>query len=300
METRHLRYFLAVMDHGSVSRAAEWLGIAQPALSQALGRMEKDLGVRLFERSRLGAAPTPAALAIVEDARVSVARIDAAEQRAREIARGSAGQLTGGLVTSALFDTLPRALRELRRQAPGVEVGLRGMSNAAQAQALQDGGIDIGLMHTPVAVGGRMRERQLLRERLVAAVPDEFELDPDGQTSLARIAQAGLVMYPQAQLPSFYADILDALRKAGHDAHVAQEANRTLTVLSCVAGGCGVALLPSWIRSMDFSGVRFCEVRDGQSLPSFDLSAIWPARSVPTLADLFANLDLRPAGAAQT
>ena len=105
-------------------------------------------------------------------------------------------------------------------------------------------------------------------------------------------------MYPQAQLPSFYADILDALRKAGHDAHVAQEANRTLTVLSCVAGGCGVALLPSWIRSMDFSGVRFCEVRDGQSLPSFDLSAIWPARSVPTLADLFANLDLRPAGAA--
>ncbi|AUT47463.1 LysR family transcriptional regulator [Achromobacter sp. AONIH1] len=300
METRHLRYFLAVMDHGSVSRAAEWLGIAQPALSQALGRMEKDLGVRLFERSRLGAAPTPAALAIVEDARVSVARIDAAEQRAREIARGSAGQLTVGLVTSALFDTLPRALRELRRQAPGVKVVLREMSNAEQAQALQDGGIDIGLMHTPVAVGGRMRERQLLRERLVAAVPDEFELDPDGQTSLARIAQAGLVMYPQAQLPSFYADILDALRKAGHDAHVAQEANRTLTVLSCVAGGCGVALLPSWIRSMDFSGVRFCEVRDGQSLPSFDLSAIWPARSVPTLADLFANLDLRPAGAAQT
>ncbi len=65
METRHLRYFLAVIDHGSVSRASEWLGIAQPALSQGLGRMEKDLGVRLFERSRRGAAPTPAALAIL-------------------------------------------------------------------------------------------------------------------------------------------------------------------------------------------------------------------------------------------
>ena len=73
---------------------------------------------------------------------------------------------------------------------------------------------------------------------------------------------------------------------------VAQEANRTLTVLACVAGGCGVALLPSWIRSMDFRGVRFCEVRDGRSLPSLDLSAIWPARSTPTLADLFAHLDL--------
>ncbi|KGD99637.1 LysR family transcriptional regulator [Achromobacter sp. RTa] len=292
METRHLRYFLAVVDHGSVSRASEWLGIAQPALSQGLGRMEKDLGVRLFERSRRGSTPTPAALAILEDVRASVARIDAAAHRAREIGRGSAGQLTVGLVSSALFDMLPRALREMRRQAPGVRVILREMSNAEQAEALQTGEIDIGLMHTPVAVGGRMRERQLLRDRLVAAVPDELDVPADGQVSMAQIAQAGLVMYPQSQLPAFYAGILDAMRKAGHDAHVAQEANRTLTVLSCVAGGCGVALLPSWIRSMNFRGVRFCEVRDGQALPSFDLSAIWPARSVPTLADMFANLDL--------
>lgn len=295
METRHLRYFLAVIDHGSVSRAADWLGIAQPALSTALARMEKDLGVRLFERSRRGAQPTAAALAILDDVRTSVERIDAAARRAQEIGRGSAGQLTIGLVSSALFDTLPRALRELRRRAPGVRVILREMSNAEQAEALRTGAIDLGLMHTPVAVGGRMRERPLLRDRLVAAIPDELEPGPDGKVSLAQIAEAGLVLYPQVQLPAFYAGILDAMRKAGHEAHVAQEANRTLTVLACVAGGCGVALLPSWIRSLNFRGVRFCEVRDGDALPTFDLSAIWPARSVPTLADLFASLEMGPA-----
>ncbi len=295
METRHLRYFLAVIDHGSVSRAADWLGIAQPALSTALARMEKDLGVRLFERSRRGAQPTAAALAILDDVRTSVERIDAAARRAQEIGRGSAGQLTIGLVSSALFDTLPRALRELRRRAPGVRVILREMSNAEQAEALRTGAIDLGLMHTPVAVGGRMRERPLLRDRLVAAIPDELEPGPDGKVSLAQIAEAGLVLYPQAQLPAFYAGILDAMRKVGHEAHVAQEANRTLTVLACVAGGCGVALLPSWIRSLNFRGVRFCEVRDGDALPTFDLSAIWPARSVPTLADLFASLEMGPA-----
>ncbi|QQE09546.1 LysR family transcriptional regulator [Cupriavidus sp. ISTL7] len=295
METRHLRYFLAVIDHGSVSRAADWLGIAQPALSTALARMETDLGVRLFERSRRGAQPTPAALAILDDVRTSVERIDAAARRAQEIGRGSAGQLTIGLVSSALFDTLPRALRELRRRAPGVRVILREMSNAEQAEALRTGAIDIGLMHTPVAVGGRMRERPLLRDRLVAAIPDELEPGPDGKVSLAQIADAGLVMYPQSQLSAFHAGILDAMRKAGHEAYVAQEANRTLTVLACVAGGCGVALLPSWIRSLNFRGVRFCEVRDGAALPTFDLSAIWPARSVPTLADLFAGLEMGPA-----
>ncbi len=292
METRHLRHFLAVIDHGSVSGAANWLGIAQPALSQSLGRMERELGVQLFERSRRGAAPTAAALSILEDVRVSVARIDAAARRAQDIARGSAGQLTIGLVSSALFDMLPRALRALRREAPGVRVALREMSNAEQAEALANGAIDIGLMHTPVAVAGQMRERLLLRDRLVAAVPDEFDVAADGSVSLAQIAEAGLVLYPQNQLPVFYAGILDALRKAGLAPVVAQEANRTLTVLACVAGGRGVGLLPSWIRALDFRGVRFCEVRDGGGLPSFDLSAIWPARSVPTLADVFANLDL--------
>ncbi|ANN73649.1 LysR family transcriptional regulator [Bordetella bronchialis] len=294
METRHLRYFLAVVDHGSVSRAADWLGLAQPALSQALARMEKELGVRLFDRSRRGAEPTAAARAILEDVRASVARIDAAAARARDIGRGSAGQLTVGLVSSALFDTLPRALRQMRERAPGVRVILREMSNAEQAQALQNGEIDIGLMHTPVAVGGRMRERQLLRDRLVAAVPDEFPVAADGTVRLAQIAAAGLVLFPRTQLPVLYESILDAMRKAGYEPWVAQEANRTLTVLACVAGGCGVGLLPSWIRSLDFRGVRFCEVADGQELPSFDLSAIWPARSVPTLADLFASLDLGP------
>ncbi len=292
METRHLRHFLAVVEHGSVSRAAAWLGMAQPALSQSLSRMEQELGVKLFDRSRRGALPTPAAQAILEDVRISVTRIDAAAQRARDIARGSAGRLTIGLVSSALFDMLPRALRALRRTAPGVQVVLREMSNAEQAEALASGAIDIGLMHTPVAVAGRMRERLLLRDRLVAAVPSDFQVDDDGCVPLARIAQAGLVLYPRNQLPVLYAGILDALRKAGLEPVVSQEANRTLTVLACVAGGCGVALLPSWIRSLDFRGVRFCEVRDGQDLPSFNLSAIWPARSVPTLADLFAGLDL--------
>lgn len=291
METRHLRHFMAVIDHGSVTAAAQWLGIAQPALSQSIGRMEKELGVRLFDRSRRGASPTLAAQAIVDDVRTSLARIDAATRRARDISHGYAGQLTIGFVSSALFQTLPRALRALRRKAPNVQVVLREMSNAEQADALQTGEIDIGLMHTPVAVGGYMRERLITRERLLAAVPDEFSLDSDNMTDLAAIARAGLVMFPHNQLPAFNAGILDTLRKAGHNAQVVQIANRTLTVLACVAGGYGVALLPSWIRSMGFQGVRFTDVRDGELLPSFDLSAIWPARSQPTLADLFAGLD---------
>ena len=82
---RNLKYFLAVADAGSVTGAAQALGIAQPALSQAITRMERELGVKLFERTRRGAALTTAGAAIVDDIRLGVSRIDAAEKRARDI-----------------------------------------------------------------------------------------------------------------------------------------------------------------------------------------------------------------------
>jgi len=75
-----------------------------------------------------------------------------------------------------------------------------------------------------------------------------------------------------------------------------QEATRTATLLSCVAAGCGVSLLPSATRRLLFSGVRYCEVRERALLPTLELSAVWPARSRPTLAAAFADLLAMSAG----
>lgn len=290
METRNLKYFLAVVDAGSVTRAAEVLDIAQPALSQALSRMERDLGVKLFERTRRGAQLTPAGEAIVEDIRLSVARIDAASHRAREIGAQRGGRLTIGFASAALFSLLPRAIAALRDEVPNVELMLREMSNAEQASALEKGTIDIGLLHTPVAVGGRMREKLIARERLLAVLPLSFAIGDDGKVGLKDLSDAGLVWFPSDQLPVVRAGILSAFRKAGCEANVVQDANRSLTVLACVAAGCGASLLPQSVTALQFAGVRFCDVRDGDNLPPFELSAIWPMRSRPTLADRFAAL----------
>ncbi|BCQ27761.1 LysR family transcriptional regulator (plasmid) [Caballeronia sp. NK8] len=290
METRNLKYFLAVVDAGSVTRAADVLDIAQPALSQALSRMERDLGVKLFERTRRGAQLTAAGEAIVEDIRLSVARIDAASHRARAIGAQRGGRLTIGFASAALFSLLPRAIAALREEVPNVELMLREMSNAEQASALEKGSIDIGLLHTPVAVGGRMREKLIVRERLLAVLPLSFSVGDDGKVGLKDLSNAGLVWFPGDQLPVVRAGILSAFRKAGCEANVVQDANRSLTVLACVAAGCGASLLPQSVTALQFAGVRFCDVRDGDNLPPFELSAIWPMRSRPTLADRFAAL----------
>lgn len=297
---RILKYFLAVADAGSVTGAADRLGLAQPALSQAITRLERELGVKLFSRTRRGATLTPAGEAIVDDIRLSVARIEAAERRVRDIGAQRGGRLTIGFVSAALFEVLPKAIAALRAAVPNVELTLREMSNAEQAGALESGEIDIGLLHTPVVVRGRMHEQLIARERLQAVVHDTHPLGPDGRLALADLARIGLVWFPQGQLPVARAGILSAFRKAGCEAEIVQDANRSLTVLACVAAGCGASLLPASVKALQFSGVRVCEIRDGDALPFFELSAVWPNRSRPTLADRFAALLERDAAADAT
>lgn len=287
MEISQIKNFLAVLDRGSISGAANSLGLAQPALSQSITRLEKKLKVRLFDRSRNGASPTPAALAIVDDLRSVMLSLEQAERRTVAARKGLAGSITIGIVSSALFDVLPTALASLRSAAPDMQVNLKELSNAEQAKALESGTIDIALMHAPVSVSGHVYERVLRRDKLLAAVPSTIAASLNSSLTVKEIAALGLIMYPEEQLPVLYMEIADGLRKAGCPFKVNMHANRTLTVLACVAGGMGVGLLPSWIRSVSFPGVTFMDIKDGDVLPDFDLVALCPARSAYLMPLLF-------------
>lgn len=290
MQIHHLRHFLAIADSGSLTRAAEQLGIAQPALSQSVKKMEGELGVRLLDRTQRGTTLTEAGAAILEDVRMSVSRIDAAATQAREIGRGLAGTLRVGFVASAAFEMLPRALRVHRDEAPNVNYVLREMSNREQAIALEKGEIDIGVLYTPEAVNGPIRRKLLSRHRLAAVVHDGVPVGRDGKVSLRDLAREGLVFFGEDQVPYLRGEILSAMQRAGGEAHVVQEANRTLTVLACVAAKCGISFLSSLTRTIQFPGVRFCEVRERGALPMLEISAVWQARARPALADRFAAL----------
>jgi DNA-binding transcriptional LysR family regulator len=290
MHIHHLRHFLTIAETGSLTRAADRLGIAQPALSQSIKKMESELGVRLFQRSQRGTALTIAGQAILEDVRMSVSRIDAAEAHARQIGQGLAGTLRIAFVAAASFEMLPSALRAHRARSPNVRYVLREMSNMEQVAALEKGEIDLAVLYTPEAVNGRIRQRLLTRHRLVAAVHEDVPVGDDGKVSLRDLAREGLVFFGQDQVPHLRGEILSAMQKMGEEARVVQEANRTLTVLGCVAAKFGISLLSTLTRAIDYPGVRFCEIRERQSLPMLEISAMWPARSRPTLADEFVQL----------
>lgn len=226
----------------------------------------------------------------MDDLRASLAYGDAATERARAIGAGRAGRLTIGFVTHAVYEVLPRALRRLRAAHPQLDVVLREMSNAEQVAALEGGRIDVALLHPPVSVQGRVHELQLGSETFVAALPAADAPDGGATVSLADIARHGLVWFPEQQIPALRARLLSAFRSAGHDVRVVQDANRTLTVLACVAAGLGWSLLPGSVRALQHEGVRFANVQEVDLLPRFALSALWRMRSRPGFADLFAEM----------
>lgn len=287
MEMNQLSYFIAVYELGSITRAAGQLGIAQPALSQSIGRLEKKLGAPLFLRSRRGAQPTDAAHLIYEDLKKGQFYLEQAQAKVEIAKAGFSGNLNIGIVSSALFNILPGALRKLRQAAPGLHISLLELSNEEQVRLIHAGRLDVALVHSPVNLEGRVHQLTVCSERLVAAVPVSMASRRRNAVSLAEIAHQGLVLYPAEQLPVLHMDILNAFASAGLQVRVNQYANRTLTVLACVSAGLGVGLLPYWIRSVGFDGVRFCDVVEADRLPSLDLVALFTAKHQKVVQAMF-------------
>jgi DNA-binding transcriptional LysR family regulator len=278
MELRQLRQLLAVADCESITKAAETLGIAQPVLSQQITRLENKAGIKFFTRTRRGASLTSAGAALIDDIRGVLANIDRLELRVKEIAKGRAGSIIIGLVSSALVEVLPRMLRQLKIEMPDVQVVLKEMSNADLELGVRLGTIDVALMHPPTCLTKDMNEKTLVCDRLIAAVSTEMPLAQDNYISIEEIARAGLVMFPPTHLPLFNAQILDVFRRKGILVSVVQEVNRTFTALACVSGGLGIALLPAWIRALSLNGVCYCEIENA-GFPSFDVNAVWLKRN---------------------
>lgn len=285
MDVRQIRYLIAIADAGSISEAADRLGMAQPALSAALVRIEKDAGSRLFIRTRSGVTPTATGALLLEQATSVMAQMEAFDRLAADVAGGNAGSLTVGFATSALYEILPVALAKLRALSPNIRIVLKEMSSDAQARALQEGQIDVGFCRSPLPPRRRMREKLLSRAPLVAAIPNDVETESDGSVRLSAIAGRGFILPPESQ-GLLQARILQAIQKAGIRPRVVQEASRSQTMLACVAAGLGVALVPRSIQATSFRGVRFCRIKPAV-LPTQDISAIWQPSARPQIADRF-------------
>jgi DNA-binding transcriptional LysR family regulator len=195
METRELRYFVAVAEERNIGRAAQRLGIAQPPLSRAISQLERRLGVLLLERTSRGVTPTGAGAVLLREARAALDAVEAAERRTRRAANGQ-----GGLVLVAKAGASAELLAKLldayaaEPEAVPVDVVLCGI--AEQERLLRDGRADVALLHRPYDSTAGFDTEDLGTEQQVAVLPAGHPL-----TTRPHLRMADITGLPGLPLP---------------------------------------------------------------------------------------------------
>jgi DNA-binding transcriptional LysR family regulator len=263
MELRHLRYFVAVAEELHFGRAAERLRISQPPLSQQIAALESELGVKLFERGRRTAL-THAGRIMLPEARATLEQADRAITRARRAERGEIGNLSIGFVASATYLVLPVLLKSFRRRCPEVELSLSSLTTEDQLSALGKGSIDVGFSRalSSDAFTDGISMRSLLREPLVAVLPEGHPAAENEKVRLGNLSEERFLLWPRRSGPVIFDQIIAMCGKAGFHPNVVQESVNALTIAGLVAAGVGVSLQIGDPRLMKSHGVVYRAVDD--------------------------------------
>lgn len=261
MELRHMRYVIAVAEELHFGRAAERLMIAQPPLSQQIKKLEREIGVELFRRTKRRVGLTEPGRVFVEEARRTLAQADLTLRAAQRAARGEIGRLVIGYAGSAAHYVLPRVLSRFRPRYANVEVQLREMTTAEQLPALLARQIDVGFVRPPASDPG-LEVSVLMEEPFLAALPRNHRLARLKRVPLTRLETERFVLFPRHLGPRLYDPIVAACQRAGFSPMVAQEAMHIPTIVSLVAAGVGIALLPESARHLRWHGVVYRNLAD--------------------------------------
>lgn len=272
MELRHLRYFQAVAEELHFGRAAARLHIAQPPLSQQIRALEQELGVTLLARTTRRVELTAAGELYLRRVSAILDAVDHAGREAVRVHAGREGRIVIGCVGSATYSVLPQFVRAMAENVPHVEVSVRGeMLAPAQLDALADKTIDIGLLRPPIS-GAEVNTEVLRRDRLLVAVPASHLLARNDALVITDLCAEDFIAHV-GQGRSVMGAVLSALcTDAGFVPQIRQEVAETSTLVTLVAAGLGVAVVPAPTSGLGVGGVRYLKLEPCQEM---DLVAAW-------------------------
>jgi DNA-binding transcriptional LysR family regulator len=262
MDIRDLRTFVAVAELASFSRAAEQLHLAQPAVSQHVKRLERDVGAAVLRRSTRRVELTAVGEQLLRRARSILAEVAHAEEEVRLIESGGAGRVSVGFVGTATYDLLPRVARRVRQELPGITLELHGEQlSPALVEALLARRLDVVVVRDP-GPDPALALRPLRSEPLVAVLPADHPAGKGDSVALADLRGSPFVTHPSGYRSVMHAAVLDACRRVGFTPVEMVEVRETATLVAFVAAGIGVALVPDPVRSLALAGVIYRSLSD--------------------------------------
>ena len=257
MELRHLKAFVVAADLQHFSRAAEQLGIAQPALSQLMRTLESELGLALFRRENRGVALTAAGMAFLPHARQSIESSELASAAARRARRGEVGEISIGY-HSALFEAnLPQLLRHYFSTFPEVKLSLVDAGIREQLEMLLDHKLDLAFArvfkdHLP----DRLRTHPFSQSNLVLLLPDNHELADSFTGELAMLRHEKFVFLQDPAGIGLTSHTLQACRQNQLHPENIMHVPSLMSIPGLVAAGIGLSIVPEAMTRLTMPGVR--------------------------------------------
>jgi LysR family hca operon transcriptional activator len=248
MELRHLRYFVAVAEEGSLTLAAEKrLHTAQPSLSRQIRDLEYEVGVQLMSRSVHGIELTAAGRAFLDHARLALTQADAAGEAARRAAQPAKPTFALGFLTGQEMDWLPETMRILQNELPNIEVSVSSQYSPDLAQALLRGKLDLAFMR-PEAHMPDLDYKVVVKEPLIIAMPSDHRLASHDTVALQEIA-GEIFIGMSNTAPTLQVIIDEYLERSGMDLRPAHRVDNLAMAMSLIASTRGVALLPIYAKN---------------------------------------------------
>lgn len=253
---------MAVAERASFSRAAEQLRIAQPAVSQQIKRLERDLGASVLRRSTRHVELTPAGEQLLGRARIILTEVARAEDEVRLVEAGASGRVSMGFVGTATYDLLPKVSRQVRAELPDVTLELHGEQlTPSLVGGLLGRELDLVVGRDPEPHPDLVA-RSLRTERLVAVLPADHPAAARKTVRLSALRGSAFVTHPSRHRSVMYSAVLAACQSAGFTPREVVEVGETATLVAFVAAGIGVALLPAPVASLTLDGVAYRPLSD--------------------------------------
>jgi DNA-binding transcriptional LysR family regulator len=274
MEIRRLRYFVAVAEELSFTRAAERLHIAQPPLSIQIKALEQEVGAQLFDRDQRHVFLTQAGKHLLDRARGILASVEAAKAEVRCAALGEVGSLHLGYASSAMFtSSLTWAIKRFQIEFPHVLLTLHEMTSLDQLNALHYRTLDAGILRkSDVPAPSGIVVEEWYRAPLVAAMANDHPLAKQPAIRISDLRDQPLIMYPRESGIGLYWQVLRLCASAGFRPLIAREVQELTTIVGLVDAGVGIAIVPADTRTIQLEGVVYVPLRDKQAFSTLYLA----------------------------
>ena len=258
MELRHLRYFVAVAEALSFTKAAATLRLAQPSLTKQVRNLEDELGVRLLDRSNNRVTLTEAGRLFLFESKRILRLCSEVVVSVQRLSRGESSHLNIGYVANIHYGLLAATLGACRKLYPDVALNLFDMTSAEQYEALNGRKIDLGFIGLfPSSPSEELCFESVAYDTILVALEARHPLAQKSKLELIDLAPHFFIGMSAKTQPGAREWLLDLCWNAGFEAKILQEADTGAAAIKFVAGGLGVALVPEQIADLQHEGVTF-------------------------------------------